>query len=109
MFDSFLLDARYALRGLRRTPVLSLAVIVTLTFGIGLNAGAFAVVAGMVFRPRIEKDPSTFVQAIPPSGGPFSSTTAEFLAIREHASTVKDVSVWTTLGMRVNGDNRASL
>jgi len=76
VLDSFLLDVRYALRGLRRNPVLSLSVIVTLIFGIGLNAGAFAVVAGMVFRPRIERDPSTFFQAIPPAGGPFSSTTA---------------------------------
>jgi hypothetical protein len=109
VLDSFLLDVQYALRGLRRNPVLSFSVIVTLIFGIGLNAGAFAVVAGMVFRPRIERDPSTFFQAVPPAGGPFSSTTVEFLAIRDHAQTVHPVSVWTTVGMRVNEDSRASL
>jgi hypothetical protein len=109
VLDSFLMDARYAFRGMRRNPVLSISVIVTLVFGIGLNAGCFAVVAGMVFRPRIEKDPGTFFQALPASGGPFSSTTAEFRSIHDRARTVSDVSVWTTLGMRVNDDSRANL
>jgi ABC-type antimicrobial peptide transport system permease subunit len=109
MLDSFLLDARYSLRGLRRNPVLSISVVITLVFGIGLNAGSFAVVAGMVFRPRIAKDPVSFFQALPPSSGPFSSTAAEFITIRDRARTVTNVSAWTTSGMRMNGDPRASL
>jgi hypothetical protein len=39
---------------------LSVSIVLTLIFGIGLNAGAFAVMAGLVFRARIEKDPATF-------------------------------------------------
>lgn len=109
VIDSFLLDARYALRGLRRNPVLSVSVVLTLIFGIGLNAGAFALVAGMVFRARVEKDPASFFQTLPPSGSAFGSSTAEFTRIHDQARTVTDVAAWTTLAMRVNGDSRGSL
>jgi predicted permease len=109
VIDSFLLDLRYALRGLRSSPVLSFSVVLTLIFGIGLNAGAFAVVAGIVFRSRVEKDPATFFQALPPSGAPFGSSTADFRAIRDRAQTVTSVAAWATANMRLNGDPRGSL
>jgi hypothetical protein len=109
VLDSFLLDSRYALRGLRRNPVLSISVVLTLIFGIGLNTGAFAIVAGMVFRSRVGKGPGSFFQALPPSDAPFGSSTAEFTSIRDRARTVSNLSAWATLAMRMNGDSRASL
>jgi predicted permease len=107
--DSFLLDARYALRGLRRNPVLCGSVVLTLIFGIGLNAGAFAVVTGMVFRPRIEKDPASFFQVLGPDGNLFRSSQREFETDREKARTVTNLSVWAPFGVRINGDTRATL
>jgi len=44
-------DVRYALRGLRRTPGFTTAVVVTLGLGIGANAAMFNVIDQLMFRP----------------------------------------------------------
>src|SRR5581483_8676282 len=49
--DVILGDLRYAARGLRRAPVFTFTVIVTLALGIGANAAMFAVVDRLMFRP----------------------------------------------------------
>jgi len=43
-------DVRYGLRLIRKSPVLSIATILTLALGIGLDAGVFTVVDAMLFR-----------------------------------------------------------
>ncbi len=53
-------DVHYGLRALRRSPVLSLATILTFTFGIGINSGVFTLLNGMLLRARVEKDPESF-------------------------------------------------
>ena len=49
--DHFQQDARYALRGLRRNPGFTAAVVVTLGLGIGANAAMFNVIDQLMFRP----------------------------------------------------------
>ena len=49
-WESLRNDIRYAVRGLRRTPVFTLAVIATLGLGIGANATMFSVVDRLLFR-----------------------------------------------------------
>ncbi len=44
-------DVRYALRGFRRNPVFTIAVIVTLAVGIGATTAVFSVVDRILFRP----------------------------------------------------------
>ena len=44
-------DARYALRGFRRNPVFTIAVIATLAVGIGATTAVFSVVDRILFRP----------------------------------------------------------
>jgi putative ABC transport system permease protein len=44
-------DARYALRGLRRTPAFGLGVILILALGIGANVAMFGIVDRLMFRP----------------------------------------------------------
>ena len=47
---------------MRRQPLLSAAIVGTLAIGIGLDAGVFTVIDGMLFRPRVSRNPDTFVQ-----------------------------------------------
>ncbi len=45
LLETFLQDARYALRGFRRNPIFATTVIVTLALGIGATTAVFSVVS----------------------------------------------------------------
>lgn len=49
--ESLLQDLRYALRGILRTPVFSLVVILTLAIGIGANTAIFSTVYAVLLKP----------------------------------------------------------
>ena len=49
--DAFLLDLRYAVRRLLRTPAFTLTVTLTLALGIGANSAVFSMVNGLFWEP----------------------------------------------------------
>ncbi|MGC2660047.1 MAG: ABC transporter permease, partial [Bryobacteraceae bacterium] len=57
--DSVLRDAIYGLRQLRNTPVLVLAVVLSLTIGIGANTAIFSLMDAAILRPLPVKDPNS--------------------------------------------------
>src|ERR1017187_5435936 len=87
LLATFWEDVRYGCRVIRRNPLLSLVVVLTLTVGIGINASIFTVVNGMMLRPHIYKDPDSFLRVVPESrlqGVPRRVSYQEYLGLRDH-------------------------
>ena len=62
-------DVRHAARGLWRSPVFSLAVILTLALGIGGNTAVFSVVDQLLLRPLPYPDGEQLVMVAESSRG----------------------------------------
>jgi putative ABC transport system permease protein len=60
-FEDVLADIRYALRAIRRSPGVALAVAITLGVGIGVNGVIFGYINSMFFRPVPAPDPEQLV------------------------------------------------
>ncbi len=109
--DSLARDLRFALRLIRRAPVLSVATIVTLGLGIGLNAGVFTVLSGLLLRPRVTMEPERFVHLQPDYSGTnvprhesAALSTRDYLAIRDRATTLQPVAAWAVRNTRIGKD-----
>ena len=57
-------DIRFSVRSLRRTPGLTIFVIVTLALGIGMVSGTFSMVDALIFRPYPVPHPSGIVTLV---------------------------------------------
>jgi predicted permease len=60
--DEMFQDLRFAVRMLLKSPVFTLAAILSLTIGIGATTAIFSVVNGVVLRPLPYKDPDQLVR-----------------------------------------------
>src|SRR5437660_486608 len=108
--DTLAHDLRFALRLIRKAPAVSLATILTLALGIGLNAGVFSVLNGLLLRPRVTVDPDSFVHLQPEYSGKVpvhespALTTRDYLALRDRTTTLRAVAAWTVRSTRI-GEN----
>lgn len=87
---------KQALRGLRRTPWVTLTAVITMALGIGANTAMFSVVDGVVLEPLPFDDPDGIVVVWPEA----NFNTAMVREVGEASPALSDVagiSVWTAV------------
>lgn len=105
-------DCRYAVRALLRSPGFAVAAIVTIALGVGVNAGVFTILNGVLFRDVPAPDAHELVQLeqtvegaefTATTGGNNTFTIADYRTYRDRSQTLSGLLAYsgpreTTLG-----------
>ncbi|MBZ5557257.1 MAG: ABC transporter permease [Acidobacteriia bacterium] len=110
-------DLRFSVRLARRNPLLTCAVVATLALGVGLDAGVFTIMDGAVRRPRVQKEPESFVHVQvdvdtpnrKAQGEPFSTTAPDYAVYRDSAESLSDLAAWHVVRVPIGRDARPTL
>src|SRR5512145_368576 len=96
-------DLVYALRNLRRHPLLGAVAVLTLGLGIGGATAVFSVVDAVVLRPLPFDSPDRLVRIyeVTPDGVPFSFSSPGFLDLADGARTLEHVAAFRETGSMV--------
>ncbi len=98
-------DLRYGLRVLRRSPVVTATVVLTLAVGLGANTAIFSVVNTVLLRPLPYPDPDRLVvvwgSRPQRQGTPVSAT--NFLDYQEQNRTCERMATFRAAGFVLNG------
>ena len=101
-------DVGYGCRVIRRNPLLSLVVVLTLTVGIGINASVFTVVNGMMLTPHVYRDPANFLRIVPESrlnGEPRQASYQEYRSLRDHTRTLRQLAAFNYFPVLLGDDD----
>src|ERR1019366_4082906 len=101
-------DVRYGCRVIRRNPLLSLVVVLTLTIGIGINASVFTVVTGMMLTPHVYKDPDSFIRIVPQSrmqAQPRWAGYQEYMRLRDQTRTLRQMAALSYFPATIGDDD----
>ncbi len=99
-------DLRYAARQLIRRPGWTLMVVSTLALGVGANTSIFTLVDTMLFKPAPWNDHGRLVWITAVQGrssGPGHLSYPDYLAYRDHATTLSGVLAYSGNGVAVGG------
>jgi putative ABC transport system permease protein len=110
-------DLRFSVRLARRSPLLTVAVVATLALGVGLDAGIFTIIDGAVRRPRVERDPDSFVHiqadfdtpTLHFKGNPFGTTASDYAAYRAGTESLSELAAWHIVRVVVAQDPTPTL
>ncbi|HTC91382.1 MAG TPA: ABC transporter permease [Bryobacteraceae bacterium] len=107
--DSLWSDLRYALRGLRRHPSFTAAVLLTLALGIGANTAIFGVIDSILIRPLAYPHSEALVglwhtaPGFQSFGQNLNCTPSMYFTYRDENRTFEQFGVWESNGASVTG------
>ncbi|MEE8061689.1 MAG: ABC transporter permease [Gemmatimonadales bacterium] len=101
-------DMRYAVRTLRRTPLITAIALATLALGIGANTAIFSVINGVLFNPMSAPDAERvmFLYEVRDGGSFTSISYTSFLEYRDQATSLEHVGVMRPQSVAVTGGER---
>jgi len=101
-------DLRYAVRALRRTPMFTLIVVLTLALGIGPNTAIFSLIYGVLLKPLPYPESHRLVglsETYQGHRGELAVHYREFRYLQDHSPVFENVAVSTDVGFSVfSGD-----
>src|ERR1700676_2308482 len=104
---SFVRDLRVAAHSLIRTPGLVIAVVLTLSLGIGANAAIFTLVRGVLLKPLVNRDEDRLIyirQSAPGTGDDDSAVSVpEIQDLRASVKTLSALGEFSTLEFTMIG------
>jgi putative ABC transport system permease protein len=104
---SFVRDLRVAAHSLVRTPGLAIAVVLTLSLGIGANAAIFTLVRGVLLKPLVNRDEDRLIyirQSAPGIGNENATfSVPEIQDLRASVKTVSAFGDFSTMGFTMIG------
>ena len=101
-------DVRYGARLIRRNPLLSAVVVLTLTVGIGINASVFTVVDGVALKPLVNRDPATLLRIWPLNRSDRHErgvSYAEYIALRDRNRSLRQLAAFQLLPALIGDDD----
>jgi putative ABC transport system permease protein len=98
-------DLKHTFRRLARTPLFTLATIVTLALGIGANTAIFSVINGVLLEALPFPEPNQLVGVWQTAPGvnikDLNACLADYVTYREESQTFADVALWKGRSMTV--------
>ncbi len=102
--QSLLRDLRFAVRTLARTPLLTIAVVLTLALGIGANTAVFTVANVVLLRPFPFPSPEQIVSITSGDAAKENSgTLLRYELVRDYNQSFQSVSVWASDNLNLTG------
>jgi hypothetical protein len=101
-------DLRYGFRMLRKSPGFTLAAVLILSIGTGVNIAAFGFFNLMVLKPLPVRDPATLLrfQRLSPDAYASVLPYPEMAFFREHTRTLSAVLAWTPSTLRMEHESK---
>src|SRR3954451_280504 len=99
-------DLRDAIRGLRQSPLLSAAAIVSLTLGIGANTAIFSILNSLLLKPLPVRDPGDLVALASERPGEDAAMTYPVWTAVRDSQLLTDPFVWAGDSVRMASDCR---
>ena len=100
-------DIRHTFRAWRRTPVLALTAVATLSLGVGANAAVFSVVNAVLFRPLPYPAPERLIELFEANPGTVGATTRasalNYLTWSARTKTLEAIATFQANDFNVTG------